>query len=249
VSRHILTLLLILFIGVPTALAKAWRPQPPVRLAEPFTHYLPLVQYIPGQPNLEPLEVVETARGEIEGYPTYYYLYGYVRNLTSEPIYDVVLDLEVTICPYSGEDPPPPCETGIVQMRPALTATLTNQINPFGYSMMLGKASGSIGPIVNVSYGPWTSGESYYSLTILDYEYQAPYVTGTLHNDSGHPLHAARVVMLEPVNCGRREATLGLDTLMPGEETTFSARYGASCGVNDHLFISGQGAFQPWILP
>jgi len=245
--RNILALFLSLSIGFAAAAAR-----PPVSLARmrpagAYRHFLPLVQYIPGQPNPQPIEVVKTAQGEIEGYPTVYYAYGYVRNLTTEPFYDVVIDMEVTICPY--DDPPPPCAAEVVQLTPALTATLPNQVNPFSYRLYLGKASASIGPIIDVTYRPWSSGDHYAALTILDYTYTEPFVTGTLHNDSGYPLHAGRVVAFEPVNCGWREATLGVDTLMPGEETSFTVRYGASCGVDDRLVASGQGAFQTWILP
>lgn len=249
---RILVILLMLWPGwySPPAVARGLPAARP-RLAPGDTsaHYLPLVQYFPGAPNPASIEVVKTAQGEIEGYPTVYYLYGYVRNLTTEPFYAVAVAIQVTICPYG--DPPPDCYTDIVQVTPALTATLPVQPNPFSYRMYLGKASGSINGIVGVSASPWMWDSYDYPVNVLEYSYnQEAKIIGTARNDSGYPLHTARIVGFEAQHCGWREAELETTDLAPGQVITFTiTTFSASCGVDDRLIVSGQGAFQGWVLP
>lgn len=189
------------------------------------------------------LEAVATAQGEYIGYPTDYYMYGYVRNLTSEPLYSVAVSIEVTIWPYIG--PSPQTYLEIVQVTPALTATLPGQINPFSYNLLLGKATASIGSIKGVTASSWAGGDVYYPLTILGSTYQGTTLSGRVRNDSSHPLHHTRVVAAEPTKCGWREAVLAAETLQPGEETSFSISNYFSFCVSDQQIIVGQGASQP----
>jgi hypothetical protein len=242
---HIFAIILLLWpglIGLQAALAGDSPTLAPTEPADTFFHYLPLVQYFPPEPNPAIIEAVKTAQGVREGYPSTYYAFGYVRNLTNGPLYDVLIDMEVTIFPYA--DPPADPYTEIVHLTPALTATLPGQLNPFSYRLYLGKASASIGPIVNVSASPWSSGDPYYPLTIVGYVYEDAIVSGTARNDSGLSLQNARIVGLEPYHCGWREAALGADELLPGQVITFTIPFGASCEVDDRLIVSGQGAFR-----
>ena len=245
--RHILAVILLLWpewFGSPAAFATDSPAPASLEPDDTFVHYLPLVQNFPSEPDPAIIEVVKTAQGEIEGYPTVYYVYGYVRNLTNEPFYDVVIDMEVTIFPYA--DPPVPPYTEIVHLTPALTSTLPAQLNPFSYRLYLGKASASIGPIVNISASPWSSGDHYYPLTIIDYAYEDLIVSGNARNDRGFSLDNARIVGFESQHCGWREATLGADELLPGQVITFTiSSFGAICAVDDRLIVSGQGAFPP----
>jgi hypothetical protein len=99
------------------------------------------------------------------------------------------------------------------------------------------------------------SGDEYYPLTITDYEFEGSTIYGTVRNDSGKPLLHARVVGLLPEPqldeltgyryCGPREATLGTNILLPGQETSFTITYGSECEVDDSLIVVGQGAYQP----
>jgi hypothetical protein len=234
-GRHIVVVFLLLWFGSPGASARISRAQPPSKPAAAFTQYLPLMQY----PAI--IEAVKTVQGVWGDYPTLYYVYGYVRNLTAEPLYSVSIDLEVTI--YYPEDPPLLPYAEIVQVTPALTATLPGQINPFTYELWLGKASASIGPIVGVSARSWESGDVYEPLTISGYTYEGSIVNGTVRNDSSQPLHHARVGGVELARCQWREAVLGADTLLPGQETSFSMNN--YCGVDEDIIIIGQGAYQP----
>ena len=215
----------------------------PAEPADTFFQYLPLVQYIPPEPEPAIIEAVKTVQGEIEGYPTVYYAYGYVRNLTTEPLYDVVVSLDVTIFPY--EDPPLKPDD-IFQISPELTATLPGQLNPFTFVLLLGKASASIGPIVGVTASPWQGGDAYTALTITAYTYADSAVTGTVRNDTSLPLHHARVGGYEPNLCRWLEAKLDTDELLPGQETSFSIAYSSSyCFDGPDYTVIGQGAYQP----
>lgn len=229
--------------GLPAAFAGDLPALAPAQPADTFFQYLPLVQHSPSEPNPAIIEGVKTTQGEIEGYPTVYYAYGYVRNLTSEPLYNVVVSLDVTIFPY--EDPLLEPDD-IFLITPELTATLPGQLNPFSFVLLLGKASASIGPIVGVTASPWESGDAYAALTITGYAYEGSAVTGTARNDTDHPLHHARVGGYEPSLCSWREAELDTDELLPGQETGFSIPYSSSyCFDGVGYTVIGQGAYQP----
>ena len=123
--------LALLALGAPLTARPATRPEPAeMRPAQ----YLPVVLRSP-----IPVEVVETARGAIDGYPSHYFVYGYVRNLTSAPLYSVTLELEVTMYPYNPDGAQQPYLER-VPLSTALPATLPGQINPFSYDLLLGKA-------------------------------------------------------------------------------------------------------------
>jgi PKD repeat protein len=66
------------------------------------------------------IEAVITTQGYAIHYPTDYFTYGYVCNLTTEPLYDVIIQFEVTW--HSYNDPTGHIE--IFKVTPALTATL-----------------------------------------------------------------------------------------------------------------------------
>ena len=99
-GRRLAFILLLIALSIPVSARPAARPAPAdVRPMQ----YLPLVATAP-----IPVEIVETGRGVLEGYPSDYYVYGYVRNLTLTPLYSVTLELEITIYPYDpGGNPPP----------------------------------------------------------------------------------------------------------------------------------------------
>lgn len=201
--------------------------------SDDFVLYLPLVAASPVA------QAVVTARGERTGYPTEYYVYGYVRSLVSEPLQSILLDIDITIFPY--DDPPPPSYITTVQVTPALTATLPGQINPFAYSLLLGKASASIGDVrVAQAYRIPAGGDLYEPLAILDWEYANQVLSGTARNDNDHPLVLGRVVVAELQRCAWREAVLDSLLIQPGQETTFRLSYSAAC-LGDQLVITGQG--------
>ena len=234
--RHVLTAVLLFCLGSQETPTEALQTLPTSQPTEEYILYLPLVQ----SPKV--VEAVVTAGGERGDYPTEYYLYGYVRNLTTKPLYSVIVDVEVTTWAYG--DPPPPPYTEIIHIKPALTATLPGQINPFSYSFLLGKASASIGPIRGVSSSPWVSGDKYYPLTIISFTYEHPILSGTARNDSGQSLNQLRVVVVEPEKCEWQLATVDSQNLLPGQETAFHLTYPSGC-LGDNLKIVGQGAAQP----
>lgn len=252
-GRNILAVALFLWLAVPAGSAGplsslapdrvapvAMPPQSPASAAwqtPGFHFYFPIVK-LPAR-----LEAVTTASGEYSGYPTDYYLYGYVRNLTTEPFYAVAVNLEVTIYPYTG--PAAQRGTEIVQVTPALSATLPGQVNPFSYNLLLGKATATVGPVRGVSGSTTGSGMTYDPLTVLGSSYSGTTLTGTVKNETGHPLYHSRVVAAEPLKCAWREAVLGAQTIPPGGETSFSIpNYAAIC-VSEALILVGQGATLP----
>jgi hypothetical protein len=131
-------------------------------------------------------------------------------------------------------------------IRPALDATLPDQINPFRYDLLLGKASALIDEVrpLSASLGD-PDGEVYYPLTVLNWEHKDGILDGTVRNDSGLPLHRVRVVVAELSKCGWREADIADGVLQPGQETTFSrSGYSQTC-LGDDLVVVGQGAALP----
>jgi len=197
------------------------------------------------------MEAVITTEGYELSFPNQYFAYGYVRNLTTEPLYDVFIHFEVTwYCSIDDLG-----NTGIFDVTPALAATLPGQLNPFAISIFeIKNCYPSIGPIVGISANPWVSGEEYFPLTITGYDYVDSTVSGTVRNDSDKLLQHARVAALLPEPqlgeyqgnryCGPVEATLDTDTLLPGQENSFTIGY-YNCDVDDTLIIVGQGAYQP----
>jgi hypothetical protein len=186
--------------------------------AEQFSQYLPVI----ATPAL-PVEVVVTARGVIDGYPSYVWVYGYVRNLTSTPLYSVSLDIEVTWYPYDPDGSLQPY-TERAPLIPALPATLPGQINPFAYSLTLGKASAVLGEVRAISTSSsGMGGVVYYSLALASLAHDGLNLRGTLRNDSGKPLYAARVVVAEQSNttCAWVQPQLATTALQPGQALDF----------------------------
>ena len=134
---------------------------------------------------------------------------------------------------------------------PALTATLPGQPNPYAYELLLGKASAYIHPVRNASGSPWTGGEVYYPLTIVSSMTSTitstlpatAVLSGTVRNDSGLPLHLARVVTITG-KCHWRETRLDTRTLLAGQGTGFYLRDVSAC-LDDKMMIVGQAAAGP----
>jgi len=191
------------------------------------------------------IEVVVTARGENIGYPTEYYLEGYVRNnLTTGPPYSVAVEIDVTIYPYEPSHPISSSEW--IGVRPLFTATMPGGINPFRYSLILGKASASIGQVRVAAASPIDESQgSYHSLTVTGWKYEDPVVTGVVRNESGQFLDGVQVAVVNPDRCRWREASLDAAALAPGQETGFRVGYYPSGCVDDSLLIVGQGAARP----
>jgi len=237
--RSLLGALLVLGVFYPV------NPVDPARSVEKssgsYVHYLPWVSLAP-----LPVQAEVTARGELIGYPTYYYVYGYVSNLVLEPLYSVTIDVDVTIYPYEpeGEGMLEPY-TQTISVTPALSATLPSQYNPFAYGLLLGKASASIGDVraASASYSS-PDGYRYRSLNITNWEYVDGVISGTARNESSTALSHIRVVIAELEKCRWREAMPEDSTLAPGQETTFQMILSAAC-FGDHLIVVGQGAAAP----
>lgn len=219
-------------LGPPLSAEKAF---------ERYAHYLPVITRAP-----LPVQAEVTARGELIGYPTYYYVHGYVRNLVSEALYSVSIDVDVTIYPYEPEEAfvlEPYTQT--ISVTPALSATLPGQYNPFTYGLLLGKASASIGD-VRAASARYTSpdGYRYQALNITGWEYVDGVIRGTARNDSSTDLQHLRVVIAELEKCRWREADLDANTLAPGQETNFHMNLSEAC-FGDQLIVVGQGAAVP----
>jgi hypothetical protein len=214
----------------------------PLKSQEEFYVYLPLA----AKPSL-PIEFVVTRRGESIGYPTHYYVYGYVRSTGTEPVYSVTLEVDVTIYPYSppGEPPYPPY-TSAVPIVPALEATLPGQINPFSYSLLLGKSSASIGEVRATAATLTPPSEArFVPLTIVGWQTENTMITGTVRNDQGQTLRDARVVVVEPDRCAWRETALEVTILQPGQETAFQRNMYSTYCFTENTVIVGQGAVSP----
>ena len=228
-------LLLAQFIGTSGLAA------PSSEIAEGSSAYLPFVAR-----SWTAAEVVVTANDWDDfGYPSYYWIYGYVRSPIDRPLYSVAVDIDVAIQSYPPEGPLPPPVTNVIRVSPALTATLPGQINPFSFNLTLGKASASIGEArtaAGTAIEP--RGETYHPLTVVAWTYADAILSGTIRNDSGWPLHKARVVVAELAKCSWREAELAATTLQPGQETTFDRAYSERC-LGDDLIVVGQGATLP----
>jgi hypothetical protein len=232
---------------LPLALLLILAAVPPAR-AQPAvsTIYLPIV----ARPAL-PFEVVVTA--EIDscapplggcGYPSYYYLRGYVRNLTAAPLYGIVLEVAETTIPYDPDNPGSGGYTSAVRVTPVLTATLPGQINPFGYTLVLGKASGALGAVTPLSYGGDSpDGLAYYPLTVVGWARAADgTLSGTLRNDSGRSLTQLRAALFHSGVCEVQTAELSAASLAPGASAGFSAPY--TCASGSYTIV-GQGAAPP----
>jgi hypothetical protein len=229
---------IVLLFGVlcaPSAAAPLLQP------AEAFFAYLPVAARSP-----LPIEFVVTTRGETVGYPTHYYVYGYVRSLIAEQVDSVVIEIDVTIYSYDPESEGHVAQyTEAVRVSPALTATLPNQINPFAWDLYLGKASASIGEVRAVDARRTAPGGTIYrTLTVTGRHAEGTTVVGSVRNDQNHVLHDVRVVVVEPYRCAWREATLDDTTLQPGQETAFHLNLYTTYCFTDDMVVLGQGAIQ-----
>jgi hypothetical protein len=210
----------------------------PAEKAEAASAYLPFVAR-----SWTAAELVVTANDSDIGYPSYYWIYGYVRSPIDQPLYSVAVDIDVTTTSYWPPDEPPSTGTGAIRVSPALSATLPGQVNPFSYVLTLGKASASIGEAraaAGTAIEP--EGESYHPLTIVDWSHADATLSGIVRNDSGRTLRKARVVVAELAKCSWREAELATTTLQPGQETTFQRTFFYEFCLGDDLTIVGQGA-------
>lgn len=201
--------------------------------------YFPLVQKPP------PVEVVVTAYGVEcpECYPSYSYVFGYLRVIPGEPPAHVVLELDETVEPYV---PPgfshPNAYTATVQFAPAFSVTLAGQINPFSYVVANGKGFTELSSAVRISQvTPVDAGEHYYPLSAVAWNLSDQQLSGVVRNDGPAALSDLRIVVLGPGLCDWQPASLAAATLQPGQATTFSTVY--YCGGAD-LQILGQGVAQ-----
>ena len=221
-------------VGVPDRPAHALTLTP--LLGETFSLFLPRV--------VKPPLVLPfvTYRGEAIGYPTTWWVYGYVSSPVSTPVYSVTVGIDVTYYPYCEPDPCDPyARTEIVN--PAFPATLPGQINPFSWSLSLGKAYATVGQVKILSASLTAPGElANYPLTILNWQRQDKAVIGRARNNSAQNLVAARVVVVSD-RCAWRDATLDRTSLQPDQETDFRLDF-LYCEGQDVVVI-GQGVAGP----
>jgi hypothetical protein len=202
----------------------------------------PSYQYLPWIASPPLAEVIETARIVVEGYPTYYYVLGYVHNLVPVPLEEVQIQIDVTITPYSPDTPLPP-DLMQMQFTPALTATLPGQDNPFTFSLYLGKASAELGDLRLLRARPAAAnGPQYLPLTIVHIEVAGSDVQGVVRNDNSQAVSQARVVTAAPHSCPWRETVLGSRILAPGEQTAFNR---SSFCLDPQIYAAGQGLLSP----
>jgi hypothetical protein len=218
-------------------------PFPPAREPlEPFFIYFPIITVSP-PPTPPNVRVVETARittfGSFWGmYPINHYLYGYVENLDSAPVYSATVGVDS--CCWSYIDPTT-CSIGPLQ--PAFPVTLPGQINPFAKMTFVHYKGGcamrgtSLFDTGYIEPGP----RVLYPVTIVDSSLEEGYVIGTVRNDNNATLYNVRVVAFAD-RCGWKEQTLAVTTLQSGEEVVFSGPY--DCELED-LIIVGQGKTGP----
>ena len=184
------------------------------------------------------------ARGAIDGYPSHYFVYGYVRNLTSTPLYSVTLELAVTMYPYDPEgDPQPYIER--VPLSTALPATLPGQINPFSYDLLLGKASAALGELRVVSANSSAvGGDRFYPLTMVALTRDGANLRSAVRNDSTQPLHAvlAAVTELQNATCAWKRPSLQATTLQPGQTLTIQIDDFFLYCHGDPVTVLGQGS-------
>jgi CSLREA domain-containing protein len=185
----------------------------------PIYIYLPVVR----KPGFH-VELVVTDSGFGPGYPAVWWVYGHLNNLVSTPVYYATIGIEETFYPYCYPDPCDPYETTEI-VYPAFPATLPGQINPFSWSVWLGKAYITVNQVRVISESlSGGEGSTYYPLTILNWWREGNAVVGSIRNDSGEALVNARVVVVSD-ECAWKEAALSSTDLQPGEETDFRLDY------------------------
>src|SRR4030067_1544585 len=161
-----------------------------------------------------PVEPIETERGEYFGYPSSWWVYGYVNSLVPAPVYSVIVGINVTYYPYCDPDPCEPYQT-TEPVYPAFPVTLPGQKNPFAWSLLLGKASASVGQVNIVSWSlSGESGISYYPLTVVDWHREGKAVLGRVRNDSVNDLVDGRAVVFSNV-CDWEEPSLNTPPQRP----------------------------------
>jgi hypothetical protein len=169
----------------------------------------------------------------------YYDALGYIVNPVNQP-YTVTLEANIFVVPYPGPSTPAPPYSYTVQFKPALEAALPGQINPFSLQAMCYKTCGTITSIYIKKSEPIAAG-NYYPLTILQWDYENPVLSGISRNDSSQTLYNTRIVVANLDQCPWKEATLNDVTLTQGQQTEFTVAYSSDC-INEHLIIVGQGS-------
>ena len=185
------------------------------------------------------IEVVVTTFND-SPYSYFYDALGYVENAAGES-FEVTLEADVTVYPYSIDTPEPPY-TKTVQFQPALDVSLPGQRNPFNLEAMCYKACEVITDIHLDQAIAWNNDlGAYLPLTIVDWTHNGEVLSGTVRNDSSQELVNARVVVTELVKCDWKEAVLETESLQPGEETMFTLDPYYSTCISDQMLIVGQG--------
>jgi len=232
--RHFIGLLLI-FVAAGITLNRSASSAPP---EGDTLHYLPLV-FKADEPPI--VEIVGLNYWESFGYyPTYYKVYGYVNNLTDDPVYSVELEVDYTIC--SEFDP---CYSGTYTISTVLPATLPGQLNPFSHESTLGHASIHYGEVRIKSFSLNGNGVSYAPLTVVNWEYANSILSGTIRNDTEHTLtDLALVITKLDYPCGFTSIEPDVSTLGAGQQATFSKGISEYC-MSDTPAIFGQGISQP----
>jgi len=230
-------LILVLLLGISSPINSV---PPAAEAAEDTNLFLPLIfEEYP-----LPFEMVITLwqNGQYPG--NYSHLYGYVFDLNADPLYSVILEVDlVDIVCFE-----PPCDDNswTVQFSPALPALLPGQVNPFAFSAPCeAKFCDHIVAVRAVSASRTEpNGYVYYPLTVAGWEHIDDTLLGTIRNDSTHSLQNLRLVAQELTKCTWREAEIAASELDPGKETTFTIDFPEYC-LGDNLVIVGQGAAQP----
>ena len=160
--------------------------------------------------------------------PCTYWVSGVVRNITTTPLYSVVLRLDLDAEISSLEIPLEP-EDVLYTARPVLGALFPDEPVAFSKSYEVGAFAyfTNIAHIV-VSPGSWSSappdGRSYHQLTVVEWAYaDAETLTrGTVRNDTGRRLHQVKVIVTGP-GCAWVEADPVNAILDPGATLAFRA--------------------------
>jgi hypothetical protein len=201
--------------------------------------------YLPSLPAALPAEAVVTASGNLCnnpfgcGYPDYYGVRGYVRNLSSTPLYSVTLQLSYGGSSYCPEEPGCGDYSQTIDLEPTISVLLPGQAIPFSHSIVVGKASVSWANVTLLRASTSAlGGGTAHALTVVSSQREGMVVTGVVRNDSGFALDDAEVLVTRPDFCENRRAVLAATDLAPGQSTTFRADFVCA---NDNYGVVGYG--------
>lgn len=189
-------------------------------------------------------DVIQLNITTLENCPTHDCVYnavlGTLENAGSQP-YIVALEASAMIYPYPADGTPYPPVSETLPITPALEAVLPGQTNPFSLEYLCYKSCTVVNRVYISSVRPMAV-SSYEPLTILDWDFTDPMLSGVVKNDSNQTVYNARVVAANPERCPLHMASLEKTTLAPSEQTGYTIFPLSSYCIDERLLIVGQGS-------